>query len=123
MKEMEIVDVEYAQRGGGRSGAVVAGERIALGRFVYLSKTNGEQNSWRVRDFLCNVILSSEDTPLKLSDIESLVDDLSEPPPRFNAENDPDKWRDYLFKLSKEKFGGRFDADSQPVLNGPWKPL
>ena len=114
----------YSHRGGRRYGAVVAGNRIASGRFVYLSKTKDMQDSWRIRDFIGNQILSSDDSNLTLAGIESLVENWDDrSPPKYNAEEKPDEWRDYLILRSREIFGKDFDSHSPPVLQGPWKPL
>lgn len=113
----------FIHRGGGRYGAVVGGQGIVPGRLVYLSKTGGEQHAWRIRDFLGGQILSSEDCPMTLGQIEALVQHCDPPPPPHNAESDIEAWEAYLTERSQVVYGDNFDGEGAPALQGPWHPL
>lgn len=113
----------YGNRNGGRSGAVVGGKRIVPGRLVYLSKTDGKQHAWRIRDFIGGHLFSSEDCPLALSEIEKLVDHCDDPPPPLNAREEADAWRAYLIRRSQEVYGEEYDTDAPPTLGCPHRPL
>lgn len=112
-------------RGGGRYGAVIAGSGIVSGRFVYLTWTDGRQDSWRIRDFIASRILSSESCRhIELAQIQRLIERSHDDVPRLNAETEAEEWRSFLIRISQEAFESSFSADSLPVLEANcWKQL